>query len=146
MKSTEVNEINAAQDEIIAEISALDEWADLYQYLINLGAKLNLPDQDFKTDDNLVRGCQSKLWLAGELNDGRVVYYADSDAVIIRGILALILRVLNNRRPVEIVDADLYFIEETGLAEHLSPVRSNGLEQALVNVKELAKQLMARDI
>lgn len=129
--------MNIEQDKIIREITALDQWTEMYQYLISLGRHLKMPPE-MKVDKNLISGCQSKLWLATEFKDGRMHYYADSDALITRGILVLILRVLNNRKPEEIVNADLYFMDKTGLSEHLSPVRSNGLSQVLVHIKERA--------
>ncbi len=132
-----MNDIKKQQDKIIEKISALNEWTDMYQYLISLGRQLKMPPE-MKKDENLISGCQSKLWLASEFRDGRMHYYADSDALITRGILVLILRVLNDRKPEDIVNADLYFIEKTGLSEHLSPVRSNGLSQVLVHIKERA--------
>ena len=132
-----MNEMNREQDKIIKEISALDQWTKMYQYLISLGRHLKMPPE-MKKDKNLISGCQSKLWLASEFKDGRMHYYADSDALITRGILFLILRVLNNRKPEEIVNADLYFIDKTGLLEHLSPVRSSGLAQVLAHIKERA--------
>ena len=133
-----MNEIDAEQDKIIEEISALDEWTDVYQYLISLGRCLEMPDQEIKKDENLIRGCQSRLWLFSEYKEGRVYYYADSDALIAKGILALLLRVLNKRNPEDIINADLYLIEKTGLSEHLSPVRSTGLAQVLVHIREHA--------
>ncbi|MBD3424273.1 MAG: SufE family protein [Candidatus Latescibacteria bacterium] len=136
--NAQTEEIDATQDRIIAEISALDEWTDVYQYLIGLGKKLKVPGEEFKTEENLISGCQSNLWLASEFKDHKVHYYADSDAVITRGILALILKVLNRRRPEDILNAELYFIDQTGLSEHLSPVRSNGLAQVIVHIREHA--------
>ena len=132
-----MDEMNREQDKIIREITALDQWTEMYQYLISLGRHLKMPPE-MKVDENLISGCQSKLWLTSEFRDGRMHYYADSDALITRGILVLILRVLNNRKPEEIVNADLYFMDKTGLSEHLSPVRSNGLSQVLVHIKERA--------
>jgi len=136
----EKSEINRIQDQIISEISALDEWTDVYQYLISLGRDLEIPDEHFRKDENLISGCQSKLWLDSRLENRKVVYSAASDTVIIMGILALILKVLNNREPAKIVNADLYFLEKTGLYQHLSPVRSNGLAQVVWNIKEKARE------
>ncbi|MDZ7860387.1 MAG: SufE family protein [Candidatus Krumholzibacteriota bacterium] len=134
-----MTEINEIQDRIIDEVSALDGRADLYQYLIKLGREIKLPSKEFRKDENLISGCQSKLWLASEFNSGKVIYYADSDAVITRGILTLLLQVINRRKPEDIVGADLYFLEKTGLSEHLSPVRSNGLAQVLVHIRKHAR-------
>ncbi len=130
--------INEIQDRIIEEVSALDGRAGLYQYLIKLGREGKALPEEFRKDRNLISGCQSKLWLASEFKSGKVIYYADSDAVITRGILKLLLRVLNRRKPEDIVGADLYFLEKTGLSEHLSPVRSSGLAQLLVHIRKHA--------
>ena len=119
--------INEAQDEIIEEFSELDDWMDRYQLLIDLGeGQEPLPAAD-RTDDNLIDGCQSRVWLVCEPRDGRLFFRAESDALIVKGIVGLLLRVLSGHTPQEILDADLYFIRETGLTEHLSPTRSNGL-------------------
>ena len=119
--------INEAQDEIIEEFSELDDWMDRYQLLIDLGeGQEPLPEAD-KTDDNLIDGCQSRVWLVCEPRDGRLCFRAESDALIVKGIVSLLARVLSGHTPQEILDADLYFIRETGLTEHLSPTRSNGL-------------------
>ena len=119
--------INEAQDEIIEEFSELDDWMDRYQLLIDLGeGQEPLPEAD-RTDDNLIDGCQSRVWLVCEPRDGRLFFRAESDALIVKGIVGLLLRVLSGHTPQEILDADLYFIRETGLTEHLSPTRSNGL-------------------
>ncbi len=126
------------QEQIIREISALDEWTDVYQYLIKLGKNLEIPDEGFRREENLVAGCQSNLWLGSELKKGLVIYRAYSEAVITRGMLRLILRVLNNRKPEDIVNADLYFITRTGLDTHLSPTRSEGLSAMIKRMKEQA--------
>ena len=119
--------INEAQDEIIEEFSELEDWMDRYQLLIDLGeGQEPLPEAD-RTDDNLIDGCQSRVWLVCEPRDGRLFFRAESDALIVKGIVGLLLRVLSGHTPQEILDADLYFIRETGLTEHLSPTRSNGL-------------------
>ena len=119
--------INEIQDEIIAEFSDFDDWMDRYQMLIDLGSEQAPLDEQYKTDDNLIEGCQSRVWLHAEMNDGIVTYVAESDALIVKGIVALLVRVLSGHTPDEIFDADLYFIPQTGLQEHLSPTRSNGL-------------------
>ena len=120
--------INEIQDELIEETAALTDWMDRYAYIIELGEALDkMPDTE-KTPDNLIEGCQSRVWITADLDkEGHVVYRADSDALIVKGIVAMLLRVLNYHSPKEILDADLYFIEKLGLKEHLSPTRSNGL-------------------
>ncbi len=137
-----MDEINTIQDNIIEEISGLNDWIDFYEYLIKLGKEFKAAGEGLKTEENLISGCQSSLWLDSELKNGRVIYRAQSDALITRGILALILRVLNNRRPGEIVSSELYFIYKTGLKEHLSPARSKGLSAILKRMKEQASGFM----
>lgn len=119
--------INDIQDDIIAEFSDFDDWMDRYQLLIDLGSEQAPMDKQYKTDDNLIEGCQSRVWLHAEMNEGTVTYQAESDALIVKGIVALLVRVLSGHTPDEILNADLYFIPQTGLQEHLSPTRSNGL-------------------
>ena len=119
--------INEIQDEIIEEFSGFDDWMDKYQLLIDLGNEQEPLDEKYKTESNLIDGCQSRVWLQADYNDGIIHFSAESDALIVKGIVALLIRVLNDHTPQEILDADLYFIEEIGLKEHLSPTRSNGL-------------------
>ena len=119
--------INETQDEIIGEFSSLDDWMDRYQLLIDLGSELPPLDEKYKTEQNLIDGCQSRVWLQADLNDGLMELQADSDALIVRGIVALLVRVLSGHTPQQILDAQLYFIDEIGLRDHLSPTRSNGL-------------------
>lgn len=119
--------INEIQDEIIAEFSDFDDWMDRYQMLIDIGSEQHPLNEQYKTDDNLIEGCQSRVWLHAEAHDGIVTYAAESDALIVKGIVALLVRVLSGHTPDEILSADLYFIPRTGLQEHLSPTRSNGL-------------------
>lgn len=128
--------INEIQDEIIAEFSDLGDWMDRYAYIIDLGTALpSLPDED-KTPQHLIEGCQSRVWITASLSDdGKVIYHADSDAMIVKGIIALLIRVLSNQRPADILDADLYFIDRIGLSSHLSPTRSNGLVAMLKQMK-----------
>jgi cysteine desulfuration protein SufE len=123
------------EEEITDEFSLFDDWMGKYEHLIELGKSLPVIDDQYKTDENLVRGCQSKVWLHAELNDGKVIYTADSDAVITKGIIALLIRVLSGHTPKEVVDAPLGFIDETGLKEHLSPTRSNGLVSMIKQMK-----------
>ena len=119
--------INEIQDEIIAEFSDFDDWMDRYQMLIDMGSEQKALEEKYKTEQNLIDGCQSRVWLQADLIDGMVHFRAESDALIVKGIVALLVRVLSGHTPQEILDADLYFIEEIGLKEHLSPTRSNGL-------------------
>ena len=119
--------INEIQDEIIEEFSGLDDWMDRYQLLIDLGNEQEPLDEKYKTDSNLIDGCQSRVWLQADYTSGVIHFSAESDALIVKGIVSLLIRVLSDHTPQEILDADLYFIEEIGLREHLSPTRSNGL-------------------
>ena len=119
--------INDIQDEIIEEFSSFDDWMDKYQLLIDLGSDQEPLPEQYKTEQNLIDGCQSRVWLQADYADGVIHFSAESDALIVKGIVALLIRVLSDHTPQEILDADLYFIEEIGLKEHLSPTRSNGL-------------------
>jgi len=132
--------INDTQDEIIEEFSTLDDWMDKYQLLIDLGSEQEPLDEQYKTEQNLIDGCQSRVWLQADYEDGIVRFTAESDALIVKGIVALLIRVLSGHTPQEILDADLYFIEEIGLKEHLSPTRSNGL---LAMVKQMRMYALA---
>lgn len=132
--------INETQDEIIEEFTALDDWMDRYQMLIDLGEEqAPLADAD-KTEQNLIDGCQSRVWIVCEEKDGKLHFRADSDALIVKGLVALVLQVVNDHRPDEIYAADLYFIERIGLRDHLSPTRSNGL---LAMVKQIRMYALA---
>ena len=132
--------INETQDEIIEEFTALDDWMDRYQMLIDLGEEqAPLADTD-KTEQNLIDGCQSRVWIVCEEKDGKLHFRADSDALIVKGLVALVLQVVNDHRPDEIYAADLYFIERIGLRAHLSPTRSNGL---LAMVKQIRMYALA---
>ncbi len=126
--------INELQDEVIAEFSDFDDWMDRYQLLIDLGNEQEPLPQEYKTEQNLIEGCQSRVWLQADLVDGKVHFQAESDALIVKGIIALLIKVLNDHTPDEIIGAELYFIERIGLKEHLSPTRSNGL---LAMVKQM---------
>ena len=120
--------INDIQDEIIEEFEGLTDWMDRYAYIIELGGQLPEIPESYKTPENLIEGCQSRVWIHAELNgDGEDVFEADSDAMIVKGIVALLLRVLSSQKPEDILDSELYFIDSIGLKEHLSPTRSNGL-------------------
>jgi cysteine desulfuration protein SufE len=119
--------INEIQDEVIEEFSDFDDWMDKYQMLIDLGNELDTLNEKYKNESNLIDGCQSRVWLQCDLIDGKLHFTADSDALIVKGIVALLIRVLSDHTPEEILGADLYFIDKIGLREHLSPTRSNGL-------------------
>ena len=130
--------INEIQDEIIAEFSDFDDWMDRYQLLIDMGSEQEPLEEQYKTEQNLIDGCQSRVWLQADFVDGMVHFRAESDALIVKGIVALLVRVLSGHTPQEILDADLYFIERIGLREHLSPTRSNGLGAMLKQMKMYA--------
>ena len=130
--------INEIQDEIIAEFSDFDDWMDRYQMLIDMGSEQPPLEEKYKIEQNLIDGCQSRVWLQADLVDGKLQFRAESDALIVKGIVALLVRVLTGHTPQEILDADLYFIERIGLREHLSPTRSNGLGAMLKQMKMYA--------
>lgn len=134
--------INEVQDEIIEEFEGLDDWMDRYAYIIDLGSALPPMEEKYKVPANLIEGCQSRVWIEAQMEEGKVLFEADSDALIVKGIVALLLRVLNGRTPREILDADLYFVERIGLKEHLSPTRSNGL---VAMVKQMRMYALAFD-
>lgn len=127
--------INEIQDEVIEEFSDFDDWMDRYQLLIDLGNEQQPLDEKYKTEQNLIEGCQSRVWLQADMVDGLLHFKAESDALIVKGIVTLLIRVLSGHTPAEILDADLYFIEQIGLREHLSPTRSNGLLAMLKQMK-----------
>ena len=133
-----MNSINEIQDEVIEEFSDFEDWMDKYQMLIDLGNDLDALDEKYKNEQNLIDGCQSRVWLQCDNIDGKLVFTADSDALIVKGIIALLIRVVSNHTPQEILDADLYFIEKIGLREHLSPTRSNGLLAMVKQIKAYA--------
>ena len=130
--------INEIQDEIIEEFSGLDDWRDKYQLLIDLGNEQAPLDEQYKTESNLIDGCQSRVWLQADYEDGVIHFSAESDALIVKGIVSLLIRVLSDHTPKEILDADLYFIDEIGLKEHLSPTRSNGLLAMIKQIRSYA--------
>ena len=132
--------INEIQDEIIDEFSGFDDCMDKYQLLIDLGNEQEPLDEKYKVESNLIDGCQSRVWLQADYVDGKINFTAESDALIVKGIVALLIRVLSGHTPQEILDADLYFIEQIGLKEHLSPTRSNGL---LAMVKQMRVYALA---
>ena len=126
--------IDEAQEEVISEFSDFDDWMDKYQLLIDLGNEQEPLEDKYKTEQNLIEGCQSRVWLQADMVDGKVVFQAESDALIVKGIVALLIRVLSGHTPQEILSSELYFIDKIGLREHLSPTRSNGL---LAMVKQM---------
>ena len=132
--------INEIQDEIIEEFSDFDDWMDKYQLLIDLGNGQEPLEEKYKTEQNLIDGCQSRVWLVADYEDGNIHFRAESDALIVKGIVSLLIRVLSDHTPQDILDADLYFIDEIGLKEHLSPTRSNGL---LAMVKQMRMYALA---
>lgn len=130
--------INEIQDEVIEEFEDFTDWMDRYQMLIDLGNELGALDEKYKTEQNLIDGCQSRVWLQCDLVDGKLVFTAESDALIVKGIIAQLIRVISGHTPQEILDADLYFIDRIGLKEHLSPTRSNGLLAMVKQIKAYA--------
>ena len=132
--------INEAQDEVIEEFSDFSDWMDKYQLLIDLGNEQEPLDNKYKTESNLIDGCQRRVWLQADYVDGKIIFTAESDALIVKGIISLLIRVLSGHTPQEILAADLYFIDKIGLKEHLSPTRSNGL---LAMVKQIRMYALA---
>ena len=139
-----MNTLNERQDEIIAEFEDFDDWMDRYQLLIDLAGQQPPLDPKYKTESNLIDGCQSRVWLQADYVDGLVHFQAESDALIVKGIVALLLRVLNDLPPEDIVSADLYFIDRIGLREHLSPTRSNGLVAMVKQMRMYALAFLAK--
>ena len=131
--------INELQEEVIEEFSAFDDWMDKYQLLIDLGNEQEPLDEKYKTEQNLIDGCQSRVWLQCDQDaEGNLIFTAESDALIVKGIIALLIRVISGHKPQDILDADLYFIERIGLKDHLSPNRSNGLLAMVKRIKAYA--------
>lgn len=130
--------IQQIQTEIIDEFSMFDDWEERYQYMIDLGKSLPLIKEEYKTEDNIIKGCQSKVWLKGEQTEGKIVFTADSDAILTKGIIAILIRTFSNQKPADILEADLKFIDEIGLKEHLSATRANGLVSMIKNIKMYA--------
>ena len=138
--------INELQDNIIDEFSAFDDWMDKYALLIDLGNSLPPLDERYKTESNLIEGCQSRVWLQTDFVDGKIHFQGESDAVIVKGIVSLLIQVLSDHTPQEILDADLYFIEKVGLKEHLSPTRSNGLVAMVKQMRLYAMAFRAKEL
>ncbi|WP_343704214.1 SufE family protein [Chitinophaga sp.] len=138
--------IKEQQDNIIADFEVFGDWMEKYEYIIQLGKDLPLIDPQYKTDDNLIRGCQSKVWLHAEMQGDKLVFTADSDAVITKGLVALVIQVLSHQTPKDIANADIYFIDAIGLTSHLSPTRSNGLLSMLKQIKLYAIGYQAKSV
>jgi len=136
--------INEAQDQVIEEFSEFSDWMDKYAYLIDLGNSLDPIDEKAKIPQNLIEGCQSRVWLDAAEQEGKVVFTAESDAVIVKGIISLLIRVMSGHTPDEILEADLYFIDQIGLKEHLSPTRANGLLSMVKQIKLYALAFKAK--
>ena len=130
--------INETQDELIEEFGLFEDWADKYEYLIDLGKKLSPMNEASKTEENVIKGCQSKVWLHAEKQGDQVVFFADSEAIIVKGMISMLIRVLSNHTPAEIMQADLYFIDQIGMAQHLAQTRSNGLVAMVKQMKNYA--------
>ncbi len=138
--------INELQDQIIDEFSVFDDWMDKYALLIDLGNSLPPLDERYKTESNLIEGCQSRVWLQADYVDGKIIFQGESDAVIVKGIVSLLIQILSGHTPQEIIDADLYFIEQVGLKEHLSPTRSNGLVAMVKQMRLYAVAFRAKEM
>ncbi|RXK52489.1 SufE family protein [Aquirufa rosea] len=130
--------INDTQEELIEEFGLFEDWADKYEYLIDLGKKLPGLSEDLKTDENVIKGCQSKVWLHAFMQDGKLIFQADSEAVIVKGLISMLIRVLSGHSPTEILKADLYFIDRIGMSQHLAQTRSNGLLSMVKQMKNYA--------
>ncbi len=137
--------IKEIQEEIVDEFSMFDDWMQRYEYIIELGKNLPMIKEEFKTDENIIKGCQSKVWLQGEIIDDKVVFTADSDAILTKGIIAILIRVFSNQSPADILNADMGFIDEIGLKEHLSPTRANGLVSMIKKIKMYALAFDAKN-
>lgn len=137
--------INKIQDSIIDGFSDFSDWMDRYAYIIDLGNEVPALDEKYKTPDNIIDGCQSRVWLVASYTDGKIHFEADSDAIIVKGIISLLVRVLSDRTPQEILDSELYFVERIGLREHLSPTRSNGLAAMIKQIRVYALAYKAKE-
>ncbi|RKS15674.1 SufE family protein [Flavobacterium sp. 120] len=137
--------IKDIQEEIVDEFSMFDDWMERYEYIIELGKKLPMIKEEFKTENNLIKGCQSKVWLQGEKKDDTIVFTADSDAILTKGIIAILIRTFSNQSAKDILDADMDFIDKIGLKEHLSPTRANGLVSMIKNIKMYALAFNAQN-
>ncbi|PRY14231.1 cysteine desulfuration protein SufE [Pontibacter ummariensis] len=138
--------INERQDQIIEDFELFDDWMDKYEYIIQLGKELPIIDDKYKTEENLIKGCQSKVWLHAEKQDGKLHFTADSDALITKGLVSMVIQVLSGQKPKDIAEADIYFIDRIGLQSHLSPTRSNGLLSMLKQIKLYAVAYQAQSL
>lgn len=136
--------IKKIQEDIVDEFSMFDDWMQRYEYMIDLGKSLPLIDEKYKTEEYIIKGCQSKVWVHADIDDGKVKFTADSDAIITKGIIAILIRAFSNQSPQEILDADTTFIDEIGLKEHLSPTRANGLVSMIKQIKLYAVAYQAQ--
>ena len=137
--------IQEIQDTIVDEFSMFDDWMQRYEYIIDLGKALPLIDEQYKTEDNIIKGCQSKVWVHAEQNDDKIVFTADSDAILTKGIIAILIRAFSNQKAVDILEANTDFIDEIGLKEHLSPTRANGLVSMIKQIKMYALAYNAKN-
>jgi len=137
--------ITELQAEIVDEFSLFDDWMQRYEYIIDLGKSLPLIDEKFKTEENIIKGCQSKVWVHGELIEDKIVFTADSDAILTKGIIAILIRVFSNQKATDILDANTDFIDSIGLKEHLSPTRANGLVSMIKEIKMYALAYNAKN-
>ena len=142
---TEAMTIKEIQDEIVDEFSMFDDWMQRYEYIIELGKTLPLIEEKYKTEDNIIKGCQSKVWLQGEEHEDKIVFTADSDAILTKGIIAILIRAFSDQKPADILEANTDFIDEIGLKEHLSPTRANGLVSMIKNIKMYALAFDAKN-
>ncbi len=136
--------INEIQDSLIEEFGLFEDWTDKYEYLIDLGKKLPAMSDEYKTEENVIKGCQSKVWLHASFKDGKVYFDADSEAVIVKGLISMLIRVLSNQSPNDILKTDLYFIDEIGMSQHLAQTRSNGLLSMVKQMKNYALAFSAK--
>jgi cysteine desulfuration protein SufE len=137
--------IKEIQDEIVDEFSMFDDWMQRYEYIIELGKTLPLIDEQYKTEDNIIKGCQSKVWVHADQNDDKIIFTADSDAILTKGIIAILIRAFSNQKASDILDANTDFIDEIGLKEHLSPTRANGLVSMIKQIKMYALAFSAKN-
>ena len=137
--------IQEIQNEIVDEFSMFDDWMQRYEYIIDLGKALPIIEKQYKTEDNIIKGCQSKVWVHAEQNEGKVIFTADSDAILTKGIIAILIRAFSNQKAVDILEADTNFIDDIGLKEHLSPTRANGLVSMIKKIKMYALAFNAKN-
>ena len=137
--------VKEIQDQIVDEFSMFDDWMQRYEYIIDLGKSLPLIDEQYKTEDNIIKGCQSKVWVHGEQDEDKVVFTADSDAILTKGIIAILIRTFSNQKAADILNANTDFIDEIGLKEHLSPTRANGLVSMIKKIKIYALAFNAKN-